>query len=62
MHAVDLSSVVGKEYISINVYLYVCMCVCAFAHICMSGGNLILNVLRFWVELRSLLHDLMTKV
>ena len=37
------------------------MCVRALAHICMSGGNLVLNVLRFWVE-RSLLRDLMTKV
>ena len=47
-----------------GIYRYVvdlCVYICAFAHICMSGGNLVLNVLRFWVELylddASLLHD-----
>ena len=46
---------------NISVCVDLCVYICAFAHICMSGGNLVLNVLRFWVELylddASLLHD-----
>ena len=55
MHdSVDLSSV-GKEYFGMCVYMcaYLCVYVYEFlflAHICMSGGISVSNVLRFGVE------------